>query len=1210
MHHKISLIIPLRIIVLILFSFLCITSLYAQSKDERGTNRWIGTTYYGTSLNSSSWFDAYYENEEFTQRFGDRSDRDWVMLNRNWFLPRNFSIKYRMRSTKAAGCYTVDISPDDGAILTVEGTKVFEEWKGQGASPYTNLLFQLDGDSNLDLSYYEGNGGNSISFLNFNKLNRILTNQDQIVCSGIRAQNITASNKLAQSKHGSSKYERSRSTNFSWEYRIDGGAWQTAPGTSTNKDYRPPVLNNTTNIEQVYEYRRTAVYVQNLPGSHRNFDKTYTDRTAIATVRVKPVLGAITNISGPSDLMGGNQYTFTLPSVVGSDEYEWQFPAGFSVVSGNNTNNVRVQLADAASSGNIRVRAKNSCHTSNWSNLHAVTVTQPALVSLLTSVTSMKEEGGYAILTVRLNKAVGSDVLVELSFSGTAINSDYSIRSNILTIEAGDLEEEIILSAVNDREVEANETVVVDIKSVTNAKESGTQEVTVVIENHDTNSNAKISVSKDRYNSTQLVNDVLVTGCLTADNIHYSGEELEGLGYFEAGSSDFPIESGIIMSTGRVSKAPGPDKSGSNESDTFSNNQEYDSDINILKEGKRAYDAQILEFDFVPAGDKLEFRYVFASDEYYSYSCSNYNDMFAFILSGPGITADPGLSGKNIAILPGTNTPVSINSANNKSCGQANKKFFVNTRLGKAISFNGRTTTLKALADVVPCETYHIRLIVFDRSDAQYNSAVFLQAESFKTNEIVITNGIVGVESDVDFMYEGCDGSFIKFEREPGYVEEIDIDLNITGSAENGIDYIYVDEYGNKIGNGKIPDHVSIPVGVNEVVYRYKAISDSKIEKDEDMRISFLKSCRCSTPEFNEKVVRIIDVPEIEATPTSLVSCRGATPVATITINLKSGLSSADYRFKIDGGAWQDNNVFSLTNPPVGSKHTVIVEDKFGCNSKSFEITIPPVTPVNADAGDNKEICKGGTVQLDGSGGIYYKWTSVPASGVNYLSDVNISNPQVRADIPKGTYTYTLTVKESPSAMAVCISTDDVKLKVKESPIFTISTDKAEYCSGEEIQLNSSITNSKPTDTYLWTPVADVVNSNAANTTVTYNTNNLKAKDFSFKVTKANGCTKTEHISGILINPNPVVDLYPGSIICTSSPNSGKLIVNVTGGTPADTPPLYQYRWNHNPGLNTNFISNLANGSYTIRVTDAKSCKTTKTFNIESVPVPSKILHD
>ena len=65
----------------------------------------------------------------------------------------------------------------------------------------------------------------------------------------------------------------------------------------------------------------------------------------------------------------------------------------------------------------------------------------------------------------------------------------------------------------------------------------------------------------------------------------------------------------------------------------------------------------VLEFDFVPSSTSVGFEYVFASEEYPEFSCSSYNDVFGFFISGPGITGPYSNNSQNIAIIPGTTLP-------------------------------------------------------------------------------------------------------------------------------------------------------------------------------------------------------------------------------------------------------------------------------------------------------------------------------------------------------------------------------------------------------------------------------------------------------------------------------------------------------------------------------------------------------------------------
>src|SRR5205823_743581 len=122
------------------------------------------------------------------------------------------------------------------------------------------------------------------------------------------------------------------------------------------------------------------------------------------------------------------------------------------------------------------------------------------------------------------------------------------------------------------------------------------------------------------------------------------------------------------------------------------------------------YDACILEFDFKPAGDTVKFNYVFGSEEYTSFTCSSFNDVFGFFISGPGFAVPT-----NIALVPGTTIPVCINSVNcgatgfysTSTCaalgpGSPFCTYYVNNSAGTTITYDGITTTLTAIAGVTP----------------------------------------------------------------------------------------------------------------------------------------------------------------------------------------------------------------------------------------------------------------------------------------------------------------------------------------------------------------------------------------------------------------------------------------------------------------------------------------------------------------------------
>ena len=64
----------------------------------------------------------------------------------------------------------------------------------------------------------------------------------------------------------------------------------------------------------------------------------------------------------------------------------------------------------------------------------------------------------------------------------------------------------------------------------------------------------------------------------------------------------------------------------------------------------------------MPSGDTIAFNYMFGSDEYPEYSPSTYNDAFGFFLWGPN-PIGPAYNATNLALIPGTTTPVLENGA-------------------------------------------------------------------------------------------------------------------------------------------------------------------------------------------------------------------------------------------------------------------------------------------------------------------------------------------------------------------------------------------------------------------------------------------------------------------------------------------------------------------------------------------------------------------
>jgi len=274
--------------------------------------------------------------------------------------------------------------------------------------------------------------------------------------------------------------------------------------------------------------------------------------------------------------------------------------------------------------------------------------------------------------------------------------------------------------------------------------------------------------------------NIRVTNHSGMDNL--AGEEnganlnFESYGFFDAGTANFPFSEGVVLSSTNVTSIA---NNGGFQLSEGTDSWTGDPDLRILTgDQDDVFNATAIEFEFIPLSTQISFRYILASEEYEAssdYPCT-FADTFAFILNGPGIAnsnlydhdADPGtpelnldLGGRNIALLPNSNIPASITNIHNFTCGPGLGQFAFPEFFDLAGSnngsteFDGQTIPLTAQADVVPGQTYTIKLVISDFFDTQFDSAVFLEGGSFDIgsfdlgNDRLITSGNPVCEGDV-----------------------------------------------------------------------------------------------------------------------------------------------------------------------------------------------------------------------------------------------------------------------------------------------------------------------------------------------------------------------------------------------------------------------------------------------------------------------------
>ena len=282
-------------------------------------------------------------------------------------------------------------------------------------------------------------------------------------------------------------------------------------------------------------------------------------------------------------------------------------------------------------------------------------------------------------------------------------------------------------------------------------------------------------------------------------DIKFEGKP-EATGLFTNGLNDIGINQGIVLGTGEVEKIEGPSTS---ESSSSTSNLEVEDPMleeligaNILK------DVAAYEITFIPSADTIQFNYVFASEEYPEFVCSQFNDVFGFFITGPN--PNGGIyNSQNLAIVPGTtDLPVSINNVNPGMAGTsgsaeicqelANLNFdhFFNFNNSENLIFDGVLEPFSAAAKVIPCETYTIRLSIADAIDFLKDSAVFLEGKSFSSNTVEVKAVTISANGTIT---EGCAEATLIFELPMNASSTEQISFEVIGTAENGVDVEMID---------------------------------------------------------------------------------------------------------------------------------------------------------------------------------------------------------------------------------------------------------------------------------------------------------------------------------------------------------------------------------------------------------------------------------
>lgn len=552
---------------------------------------------------------------------------------------------------------------------------------------------------------------------------------------------------------------------------------------------------------------------------------------------------------------------------------------------------------------------------------------------------------------------------------------------------------------------------------------------------------------------------------ITVSNATLTGAP-DASGSFNGSASNIGMPSGVILCTGPITVAPGPNNTGSAGQD---NGQPGNSQLNSLA-GANTYNAIILEFDFIPLSNNIGFDYVFASEEYPEYVNTGFNDAFAFFISGPGIAGQ-----QNIALVPGTATPVTIDNVNGGSYSQ----YYVDNTGGSTVQYDGFTTVLTATSTVQACQTYHLKIMIADAGDGIWDSGVFL-AEGSLTSEVVEISTTTATADST--AYENCSNATVTLTLSDVLPADYVVNLNITGTATNGTDY------------PAIPSTVTIPANQLSTSFTIDPVYDGTVEGVETVIIDVQTSI-CGSDTI---IIYINDVSPVTVQAFGDTSFCGGT--AKLWAQADGG--AGNYTYSWSNGMTGDTIYVS---PSTTTTYTVTSNDYCASTvpdpTDDATVTIDP-TPV-ADAGPDIPYCAGDPVTLNGSGGTDYEWYDITNAAV-------VGNQASITLNPVGDVDYRMI-----TWIGTCSDTDYVSItELPASP--AQAAGDTSFCLGGSAQLDVvSAVNS----TFSWSPTTGLNNPLIQNPVATPSVTTV----YTVSITSSSGCIKTDSVE-VVIDPIPVPD--------------------------------------------------------------------------------------
>jgi len=543
----------------------------------------------------------------------------------------------------------------------------------------------------------------------------------------------------------------------------------------------------------------------------------------------------------------------------------------------------------------------------------------------------------------------------------------------------------------------------------------------------------------------QLVQNVLIGTGVNASNIVFTGDA-NAIGYFDGSNCNVGLNSGIILTTGTVLNTAdgpfGPNNSGSSGVDNGAPGEP----LLAAAAGNGSFNAARLEFDFVPQSDSISFNFVFGSEEYLEFVNGGVNDAFGFFISGPN-PAGGNFVDQNIAIIPGTVLPVTIDNLNSTT----NAAYYIDNGDGASapqngsntyIQYDGLTVSMTANSAVICGQTYHIIIAISDIGDGVWDSGVFIEEGSFTSPSVDISSDLssLGNVLNDSTLIEGCGAAEIWFVRTDSIAFNQSLPITVTGSAIEGVDF------------NNLPNSIDFLPGEDSVSITFNAFLDGNIEGLEFLQILVRLPNACGTNTSDSLRIYIQDTETMQFTPNdTIVVCPGdAIPVS---VNVTGGNPGYTYLW----ATGETTEIIEVT-PLVTTTYNVTVTDVCGQTvDASVTVNITNYAPLTIDVlSDTIVPCIDAVVDL----------TAVSNGGAagHVLTWFDGSQNNTLTVTASQTDSYSVSVTDECGNTAI----NSAMITIVEPEIFTQLTEDPTICRWDTTQLFVTPSGGFGNFTYQW----------------------------------------------------------------------------------------------------------------------------------------------